>query len=83
MKSITIHNLETDLAIAVEKLSKTTGLSQNKVIKKLLREALNISERGKPKRDISFMLGMWSDEEAKIFDEAIKEFAQIDEELWK
>lgn len=83
MKSLTIHNIDADLAKAIENLAKSTGLSQNKVIKSLLRRALNISEEDKPKRDLSAFFGVWTQEEANDFDEAIKFFDRIDEEMWK
>jgi len=42
MKSITIHNLEVDLASKIEELSSNKGVSQNKLIKALLRKALQL-----------------------------------------
>lgn len=83
MKSLTIHNIDADLANAIERMAKSTGLSQNKVIKVLLRKALSISEGEKPKRDVSAFFGIWTQKEANDFDEAIKFFDQIDEEMWK
>lgn len=83
MKSITVHNLDTETAKAIERLAATTGLSQNKVIKKLLRTALGLGESGKPKADFSAFNGLWSVEEADGFEQAIEPINQIDEELWK
>ena len=81
MKSLTIHNMDTELAKAIEELSKSTGLSQNKVVKKLLRRALNLSEQEVPKRDVSPFFGVWTQEEAKEFNEAVKVFDHIDEDM--
>ncbi|MBL7792834.1 MAG: hypothetical protein JNK77_10950 [Saprospiraceae bacterium] len=83
MKSLTIHNIDADLANAIERMAKSAGLSQNKVIKALLRKALSISEGEKTKRDVSAFFGIWTQKEANDFDEAIKFFDQIDEEMWK
>lgn len=83
MKSLTIHNMDADLAKAIEEMSRSTGLSQNKVVKKLLRRALNLSEQEIPKRDVSAFFGAWTKEEAAEFNEAIKIFEDIDEEMWQ
>jgi len=83
MKSITIHNLDTEMSIAIEKLAKSTGLSQNKMIKKLLRKSLGIGESPKPEADFSKFCGLWSEKESLEFNKAIKIFDQIDEELWQ
>ncbi|MCB0579245.1 MAG: hypothetical protein KDD10_08045 [Phaeodactylibacter sp.] len=83
MKSLTIHNMDADLAKAIEDLAESTGLSQNKVVKKLLRRALNLSEQEVPKRDVSAFFGIWTQEEAEEFEEAVKAFGEIDEEMWQ
>ena len=83
MKSLTIHNMDADLARAIEELAKSTGLSQNKVVKKLLRRALNLSEQEVPKRDVSAFFGDWTKEEAEDFDKAVKSFEDIDEVMWR
>ena len=83
MKSITIHNLDSDVAKAIEKIAKSTGLSQNKVIKRLLRKSLGMLETQEQKADFSEFSGLWSEEEAREFEKTIKIFDQIDEELWQ
>lgn len=83
MKSLTIHNMDTELANAIEELAKSTGLSQNKVVKKLLRRALHLSEQEVPKRDVSAFFGVWTKEEADEFNQAVKVFDDIDEEMWR
>ena len=83
MKSITIHKLDSNLAKAIEGLSKTTGLSQNKVIKKLLRKALGLEGGNQVKRDLTATFDVWSKEEEKTFEETISVFSQIDSELWQ
>jgi plasmid stability protein len=83
MKSLTIHNLDAELAQAIEELAQSTGLSQNKLIKKLLRQALRLDGPSEPKPDFSAYCGLWSDEEAQAFEEAIKPFEEIDENLWQ
>jgi len=83
MKSLTIHNMEQDLIKAIEQLAGATGLSQNKVVKKLLRKALGLEGPKEPHRDFSAFCGLWSSEEAEIFEKAVRSFEQIDKELWQ
>lgn len=83
MKSITIHKLDSNLAKAIEGLSKTTGLSQNKVIKKLLQKALGLEGESHVKRDLAAVFNVWSKEERKIFEKATSVFNEIDSELWQ
>ncbi len=82
MKSITIHKLDTELSKAIESLSDSTGLSQNKVIKKLLRRALGL-EGARKKEDFSEFLGVWDQDEFDDFNEAMKDFEVINDESWK
>jgi len=35
------------------------------------------------KRDLSYIAGTWTQEQAKEFDEALREQRQIDPEMWK
>ena len=83
MKSLTVHNMEPELARAIEALAARTGLSQNKVVKKLLRKALGLGSPQQPKTDFSAFCGLWSEEEGIAFDQAVKDFEEIDEDLWK
>lgn len=83
MKSITIHNLDADLAKAIEEMAASSGLSQNKTLKLLLRKALNLESPQRPKSDFSEFCGLWSSHEAAAFNQAIGIFEQIDEDLWQ
>ena len=83
MKSLTIHNMDAELVKAIEEIAAATGLSLNKVVKKLLRQALNLSDEDKPKRDVSAFFGVWDQKEFDAFNEAVKDFDRIDEEMWK
>lgn len=84
MKSITIHNLDAELYTKLKDQADTLGLSLNKLVKKMLRSQLGLeSPRNKKKRDFSFMVNPMSEEEYTQFQESLKIFDQIDEELWK
>ncbi|MBK8504580.1 MAG: ribbon-helix-helix protein, CopG family [Saprospiraceae bacterium] len=83
MKSITIYKLDDKLADKLEQLSKDMGLSQNKIIKKLLYQALNMDEEPAPKRDLSCVMGSWSQPEFDEFESSLSAFKEIDEDLWR
>ena len=83
MKSITIHNLEADVAKAIEKMAEASGLSQNKTVKKLLRKALGMEPTKASKPDFSEFCGLWSEEESEAFGKAVSAFDEIDETLWQ
>lgn len=82
MKSLTIHDIENEIADAIEKMAHATGMSQNKVIKKLLRKALELEASEKPKRDLSAFTGAWTEEEGIEFEKSLKVFDKVDEEMW-
>lgn len=84
MKSITIHNLDTELARHIEMEARTQGLSLNKTIKDLLSKALGLTHRKQKKNDFSKFVGTMSAKEADMLNAYIeKEFEKIDEEDWK
>jgi hypothetical protein len=83
MKSITIYKLDDQVADKLEQLSKEMGVSQNKIIKKLLYQALNMDIEPTPKRDLSCVMGSWSKSEFDEFESSRSVFKEIDEDLWK
>jgi len=84
MKSLTIHNIENEIAAAIEKMAHTIGLNQNKVVKKLLRKALELEEPTpeKPKRDVSAFSGVWTPEEAAAFEQSQAVFEKVEVAMW-
>jgi hypothetical protein len=83
MKSLTIHNMEQDLARAIEQMAASRGISQNRVVKLLLRQALHLGDPQPARRDVSDFFGIWSEEEVNEFQAATDFFDTIDEELWQ
>ena len=86
MKSITIHNIDGQLAELIESKAKTKGTSINKIIKQLLEESMGINPLGKNfrnRKDFSEFCGLWSKKDLKEFEEKTKEFEEIRQEDWK
>ena len=83
MKSITIHNLDEDLARNIRQKARRQGTSLNKTIKELLRESLGISGKKRAYADFSEFFGVWSKQEAKKIESALEDSERIDPEDWQ
>ncbi len=82
MKSITIHNLDTAIAQKIQQMANEMGLSQNKLIKRLLRQSLGLSDIPSERNDFEKFCGCWSEQEAENFTTNTSTFDAIDTELW-
>jgi len=73
MKSITIHKIDDDLVRGITDRARRHGLSLNKTIKNLLKEALGLTNDGEKnhRKDFQSLLGSWTDEDIKEFEAAI------------
>jgi plasmid stability protein len=84
MKSITIHKLDDETERALVGRAEREGLSLNGLVKRLLREALGLGERGRNQREVfAEFCGRWGEEEGKAFEAAMAGFGEIDEEVWQ
>ena len=87
MKQITIRNLDPEVLEKIRALAKQEQISMNKLLAKLLRQALQLDKQknipGQNRHhDLDDLCGVWSDEEAEQFDKALSQQRQIDAELW-
>lgn len=84
MKSITVHNIDSDVVELLERRAREQGQSLNKTIKELLRSSLNLPDPDKENKRKRFeeFLGQWSQEEYDQFTEAVKDTRRIDTEGW-
>lgn len=83
MKSITIHKIDDDIEQVLVTLAQKEGISLNRLIKRLLRERLGLTDEPINYRaDFVEFCGVWSDEEADQFDKAVADFAVVDEIDW-
>ena len=83
MKSITIHNLDDEVASRIEQHAKETGLSLNKTIKQLLRKALNISSDNKSKTSFQEFVGVWNQDDLESFESATSDLGRVDDSDWE
>lgn len=79
--SITIHNLDPIIYLALRERAQTTSVSLNRLIKSLLTQSLGLS---KTKRiaDFSAFSNQWSEEDLLEFQGSQAEFSRIDSVDW-
>ncbi len=84
MKSITIHNLHSDLACEIEKRAKEQAISQNQFIKRTLRKALDLDDEARARRIRHFdrFFGSMSKDEADEFFRSTEDLSKIDLSQW-
>ena len=81
MRSITIHNLDPDVSLLIEKQAAEEGLSLNQLVKRLLRKALSLPGRTPvPARGFDEFSGLWTKEDAAEFNASVKR--EVDPEDW-
>ena len=82
MKTMTIRNVPSEVAHALDAERLRRGLSLNRTVLALVAEALGIS--GKPRSNgLRGLSGDWTEEEYRQFEAATASFNEIDDELWK
>ena len=84
MKSMSIHGLDAEMEKLINKRAKNEKMSVNKFVKELLRKSLGL---GPEKKDNSAefldFFGVWTEDEQKSFQEAIKDLETVNPEDWK
>lgn len=84
MKSITIHGLEDELDKKIRNKAGQEGLSLNKTIKLLVKEALGVGDQPPDhRRDFQDLFGAWSRADLEAFTNATDDFSQIDSKDWQ
>jgi len=85
MKSLTIHGLEDQLYKKIKQNAQLKGLSLSKTIKILLRKALGMSDDLETRNRNEFIefLGVWSQEEAREFENNIQDIESVDSSDWQ
>lgn len=86
MKAITLRQIPPDLATFIEDEAAKTHSSLNATVIRLLRRAADLEapkpQAGKQKyRDLDFLIGSWTKEEADDFDRYLEESRAQDMEL--
>ncbi len=87
MKQITLRSIPEKVKKTIKKEAERKGVSMNKAIISLLEKAVGGQTMEKKKKtlyhDLDHLAGLWSREEASVFDKSLKTQRKVDAELWK
>ncbi|MDE2883234.1 MAG: hypothetical protein OXP70_15390 [Acidobacteriota bacterium] len=76
---LTIRNVDEQLLARLRAVSDAVGESRNSTVLRLLRDAVGVDAR----RERFRRYAIWTDEDARDFDTALRAQRVIDEEQWK
>ncbi len=77
----TIRRVPPEVDKALRQKSRQERKSLNEVVLEALRKGAGLSGQPVVHRDLDFLIGSWVEDPE--FDKIIKEFDQIDPEMWK
>ena len=87
MKQLTIRGFDKDLARRIRELARKEGISLNRAALRLMRRGAGLGESAQQQNVVGStlddLIGTWTDEEASEFMDAVDDFGQIDESMWK
>lgn len=81
MKAITLRNVPSDLAEALNREKRRRGQSLNRTAIDLLKQALGVGTSRS--NGLAQLAGGWSDERVREFERALAPLDEIDPEMWK
>ena len=85
MQQLTLRGFGPDLELRLREVAKSLGLSLNKAALYLMRKGAGLDETKRSDvvgHSVDHLIGVWSEEDAREFREATRDFDRIDEELW-
>ena len=83
MKTITVRNVPPDIATALAAERRRRGLSLNRTVLALMREALGLANPRRRSNGLRRLAGTWTEADFRQFEEAVASFQAIDEDMWK
>lgn len=83
MRHLTIRNLPTEVAEALEEERERSQSSLNQTVIHLLGRALGVESQGETTNGLARLAGTWTQKELEHFEAAVALTEQIDEELWR
>ncbi|HEY0554947.1 MAG TPA: hypothetical protein VGG20_11815 [Thermoanaerobaculia bacterium] len=83
MESLTIQNLPSELAQALERESLRLQAPLDQTVIELLRRALRIGSLEGVRNGLARLAGTWTPEEHARFEADVAVTEQVDEDLWR
>lgn len=80
-----LRNIPPQVMLLLKKEAKSARISVNFLILKFIEQGVGYAPKGKRQiyHDLDYLAGTWSEKEAQSFENTIKAFEKIDEDLWK
>ena len=82
MKTLTIRNVPTRLAQALDRERRRHDRSLNSTVLELLGRSLGADGHGPRRNGLAKLAGTWSIDEQRQFDAAVAPFEKIDADMW-
>jgi hypothetical protein len=84
MSAFNLRNVAPEVMLMLKKEATNQKTSVNALILQIIEQGLGMTHPAKKAiyHDLDHLAGTWSDKDKKIFDDNIKSFESIDEELW-
>ncbi len=82
MSQITLRKIPSNIEQQIRLISKKNRSSLNQTIIELLEKALGTEGESRKKRDLSKNFDTWNEAEVSQFNDAMKPFEKIDDEVW-
>jgi len=89
MKQTTVRGIDAPLVRRLKEEARRHGLSLNRTILRLLRQATGLAKQDEPAAgtrhfaDLDHLIGTWSEQDADEFDRALARLRHVDEDLWR
>ena len=83
MKTMTIRNVPTDLAQALDRERRKRGTSLNRTVLALLRNAVGVPNQAVRSNGLRQLAGAWSEAEYDQFQQAVAPLGEVDEAMWR
>ena len=81
MKTVTIRNIPTELAQALDKERRKRRTSLNRTVLALLHNAVGVPNQAGRSNGLRQLAGSWSEAEYKQFEQAVAPLGEVDEGL--
>ena len=83
MKTMTIRNVPTDLAQALDRERRKRGTSLNRTVLALLHNAVGVPNQAVRSNGLRQLAGAWSEAEYEQFQQAVAPLGEVDEAMWR
>lgn len=83
MKQLTLRQIPAEVETELRQVASQSGTSLNHTAIVALQKGLGLAPPARRRRDLSSWAGKWTAEQATEFEQHIKDFDHIDEELWQ